>query len=93
MPPRPCGTITAMKDELARIWAAAGGDRAALERVALTGADPLPPTAFKIGTAASAVVTATALAATELWRLKTGRGPSVAVDIRAAVADPKLRGR
>jgi len=75
-----------MKDELARIWAVAGGDRAALKRVALTGADPLLPTAFKIGTAATVVIAASALAATELWRLETGRGQSVAVDMRAAVA-------
>jgi crotonobetainyl-CoA:carnitine CoA-transferase CaiB-like acyl-CoA transferase len=32
------------------------------------------------------VIAATALAATELWRLRTGRGQSVAVDMRAAVA-------
>lgn len=75
-----------MKDELARVWAAAGGERAALERITLTGADPLLPTRFKIGTAASAVIGAAALAATELWRLRTGRGQSVALDMRAAVA-------
>src|SRR3989338_2017754 len=71
---------------LAQLWHPAGGDPAALERATLTGADPLLPTDFKIGTAASAVIAATALAATELWRLRTGRGQSVSVDLRAAVA-------
>ena len=80
------GTITAMRDEIARVWDAVGGDAAALERVDLTGADPILPTRFRIGTAASTVVAATALAATELWRLRTGRAQSVAVDMRAAVA-------
>lgn len=32
------------------------------------------------------MIAATALAATELWRLRTGRGQSVSVDLRAAVA-------
>src|SRR3984893_13335072 len=71
---------------LQKLWDLAGGDPAALDRVELTGADPILPTDFKIGTAASAVIAATALAATEIWRLRTGRGQSVAVDLRAAVA-------
>lgn len=71
---------------LEQLWAQAGGDPAALDRATLTGADPILPTNFKIGTAASAVIAATALAATELWRLRTGRGQAVAVDMRAAVA-------
>ena len=68
------------------LWRAAGGDPAALDRVTLSGADPLLPTDFKIATAASAAVAATALAATELWRLRTGRAQSVALDARAAIA-------
>ena len=68
------------------LWKIGGGDPAALERVTLTGADPLLPTDFKIGTAASAVIGASALAASELWRLRTGRGQSVSVDLRSAVA-------
>jgi crotonobetainyl-CoA:carnitine CoA-transferase CaiB-like acyl-CoA transferase len=71
---------------LDRLWRAAGGDPAALERATLTGADPLVPTNFRIATAASAVIAAAALAAAELWRLRTGRGQSVSVDARAAVA-------
>jgi crotonobetainyl-CoA:carnitine CoA-transferase CaiB-like acyl-CoA transferase len=71
---------------LAALWRAADADPAALDRVDLMGADPLLPTDFKIGTAASAVIAATALAAAELWRLRTGRVQSVAVDARAAVA-------
>lgn len=71
---------------LAQLWHQADGDPTALERATLTGADPLLPTDFKIGTAASAVIAATALAATELWRLRTGRGQVASVDMRAAVA-------
>ena len=52
----------------------------------MTGADPTLATDFKIGTAATAVIAATALGATELWRHRTGRGQSVSVDMRAAVA-------
>ena len=71
---------------LEQLWARAAGDPAALERIGLTGADPVLPTDFKIGTAASAVIAAAALAAAELWRLRAGRGQSVGVDVRAAVA-------
>jgi crotonobetainyl-CoA:carnitine CoA-transferase CaiB-like acyl-CoA transferase len=71
---------------LEQLWTLAGCDPVALERARLTGADPILPTDFKIGTAASAVIAAGALAASEIWRLRTGRGQSVAVDLRAAVA-------
>jgi crotonobetainyl-CoA:carnitine CoA-transferase CaiB-like acyl-CoA transferase len=71
---------------LQKIWTDAGGDAAALSRATLTGADPMLPTDVKIGTAATAVIAATALAATEVWRLRTGRTQAVAVDMRAAVA-------
>ncbi len=71
---------------LESLWSLAGGNPTALERATLTGADPILPTDFKIGTAASAVIAAGALAASEIWRLRTGRSQSVAVDLRAAVA-------
>jgi crotonobetainyl-CoA:carnitine CoA-transferase CaiB-like acyl-CoA transferase len=71
---------------LGDLWRLAGGEPAALDRVELTGADPALPTGFKIGTAASAAIAAVALAATELWRLRTGRAQRVSVDLRAAVA-------
>ncbi len=73
-------------DVLARLWSQAGEDPAVLDRVRITGADPMLPTDFKIGTAAAAAIGATALAAAELGRLRTGRGQSVAVDLRAAIA-------
>jgi crotonobetainyl-CoA:carnitine CoA-transferase CaiB-like acyl-CoA transferase len=74
------------RQALEQVWAAAGGDPAALERVSLTGDDPMLPTDVRIGTAAAAVIAATGLAASELWRLRTGRAQSVAVEVRAAIA-------
>jgi crotonobetainyl-CoA:carnitine CoA-transferase CaiB-like acyl-CoA transferase len=71
---------------LEQLWTRSGGDPAALERATLTGADPVLQTDFRIGTAAAAVIGAGALAAAELWRLRTGRPQKVSVDVRAAVA-------
>src|SRR5215831_16199656 len=78
--------MTTPRAALEALWAIAGGEPTALERTALTGADPLLPTDVKIGTAASAVIAATGLAAAEAWRLRAGRAQSVAVDMRAAIA-------
>src|SRR5262245_44150098 len=71
---------------LAGLWKTAGGDADAPSRVTRTVADPALPTNVKIGTAASATIAATALAATELWRQRTGRAQTVDVDVRAAIA-------
>jgi crotonobetainyl-CoA:carnitine CoA-transferase CaiB-like acyl-CoA transferase len=71
---------------LEHIWRSAGCEPTALERATLTGDDPMLPTDVRIGTAGAAVIAAAALAATELWRLRTGRAQVVAVDMRAAIA-------
>ncbi|MGE0423290.1 MAG: CoA transferase [Reyranellaceae bacterium] len=54
--------------------------------VRFTGGDPVFPTPFAIGSAGAAALGAIGVAASDLWRLRTGRGQSVAVDLRAAAA-------
>ena len=72
---------------LADLWSVAGGDPAALDRVRLTGADPVLPSSFRVGSAAQATIAASGLAATELWRQRSGRTQSVAVDMRHAAVE------
>jgi crotonobetainyl-CoA:carnitine CoA-transferase CaiB-like acyl-CoA transferase len=80
-------TAIAPRACLERLWRAQGGDDAALASVALTGADPVLPSSFAIGTAAQASIAASALAAAELWALRGGRRQSIAVDLRAAAIE------
>ncbi len=72
--------------ELRAIWTAASLDPVALDRVRITGADPVLPSVFRIGTAASISVAAAALAAAELYRLRSGRAQDVTVEMRSAAA-------
>jgi crotonobetainyl-CoA:carnitine CoA-transferase CaiB-like acyl-CoA transferase len=51
-----------------------------------SGADPVLPTPYRVGTAGAAALGAVGLAAGELWALRTGRRQAVAVDVRAAAA-------
>jgi CoA-transferase family III len=68
----------------ARIWAGLGGDRAAPERLTITGPTHVLPSVFPVTAAASAAVGVATLAAAELWRAR-GRGAAeVAVDSRHA---------
>ena len=50
------------------------------------GTDPILPTPFLIGETSAAALTATGLAISDLWELRTGRPQDVAVDIRQATA-------
>ncbi len=75
------------KTVLASVWRAAGCDEAALREVRFTGAEPVLPSSFAIGTGAQATVGAAALAAAELWRLRTGRRQQVGVDMRHAAIE------
>ncbi len=72
---------------LANLWHAAGQDDAALAEVEFTGVEPVLPSSFAVGTAAQATIGAAALAAGELWRLRTGRRQRVRVDMRAAAIE------
>ncbi len=69
---------------LTTVWTGLGHDPAALDRVDLTGAEPVLPSSFAVGTAMQASVAASALAAAEVWRARTGRAQRVGVDMRAA---------
>ena len=72
---------------LASIWRAGAWAADALERVALTGAEPVLPSSFAVGTAAQVSTAAAALAAAEIGRLRNGLVQNVAVDMRHAAIE------
>src|SRR5262245_8156673 len=72
---------------LTDLWTRAGGDAAALEAAKLTGADPVLPSSFRVGTAAQVTIATAGLAAAEIWRQRTGRRQTVAVDMRHAAIE------
>ncbi|TMJ89850.1 MAG: CoA transferase [Alphaproteobacteria bacterium] len=72
---------------LAEIWRAGGQSEAAFEAIDLTGAEPVLPSSFPVGSAAQATIAAAALAAGELWRLRTGRHQRISVDMRSAAIE------
>jgi crotonobetainyl-CoA:carnitine CoA-transferase CaiB-like acyl-CoA transferase len=79
--------MTSPQNALARIWDVADGDPTALSRVTLTGAEPALPSSFRTGTIAQATIAASALAASEVDRVRNGRSQAVAVDMRHAAAE------
>lgn len=75
---------------LEEVLGAAGSGRAPDEEVTITGSDPVLPVRYRVGAAGAASLAALGLAATRLWRLRTGRNQRVGVDVRAAAVS--LRG-
>jgi crotonobetainyl-CoA:carnitine CoA-transferase CaiB-like acyl-CoA transferase len=75
---------TTPRAALAALWRHAGQPDAALDAINLTGNEPALPSSFAIGTAAQASIAASALAAAEVWRLRSGRPQQVSVDMRDA---------
>ena len=75
------------KDTLSTLTAIAGwGDARANEVEFSGGADPILPTPFRIGETAAASLAAVGLAVSDIWRLRTGRGQDIGVDVRRATA-------
>src|SRR5438477_2029321 len=75
------------RDILTDLWTLAGGERAALDAVALTGEEPQLPSSFRVAAAAQASIAASGLAAAEIWKLRSGQSQEVAVDMRHAVVE------
>jgi len=81
------GLVTTPRAALARLWQAAGQPAEALSQVRLTGAEPVLPSSFAVGTAAQVSIASSALAAAELCRLRGGRRQLVTVDMRHAAIE------
>ena len=69
---------------LTEILAAAAFDAA--NEAAITGADPIFPTPYRIATAGASSLAATGLAAAQLWQSRGGRPQRVCVDAAGAAA-------
>ncbi|MGN6459636.1 MAG: CoA transferase, partial [Pseudolabrys sp.] len=79
--------MTSARATVETLWRAARLDPAALDHLTLTGAEPVLPSSFAVGTAMQASVAASALAAAECWKARSGKGQQVSVDMRdAAIA-------
>lgn len=72
---------------LASLWRAGALPFDALERVSLTGCEPVLPSSFAVGTAAQVSTAAAALAAAEIGRLRNGLVQDIAVDMRHAALE------
>jgi len=72
---------------LAALTRAGDIDDDALSNVSLTGHEPVLPSSFAVGTAAQATIAAAALAAAELWRMRTGKRQQIHVDMRNAAIE------
>ena len=79
--------MTTPQDALAHLWSLAGMRPNALGAVTLTGAEPALPSSFRVGTAAQASIAASALAAAEIFRLRTRQRQEVSVDMRHAASE------
>lgn len=71
---------------LQQLWQQAGGDCAALEHLRFCGATASLPSFYQIGALAGATIAAQALAAAELWYLRSGRRQAISIDRRHALA-------
>jgi crotonobetainyl-CoA:carnitine CoA-transferase CaiB-like acyl-CoA transferase len=69
------------------IWTSAGGESPALETVKLTGDEPQLPSSFRVAAAAQASIAASGLAASQIWKLRSGEAQDVTVDMRHAAIE------
>ncbi len=75
------------RDALSTLTSIAGWDEERANQVEFSeDADPILPTPFRIGETAAASLAAVGLAASDIWKLRTGRGQEVGVNVRRATA-------
>lgn len=67
------------RDALQSLWRGLNMPDEAMDVIELTGAEPVFPSSFAVGTAAQASMAAAALAAAEIWHLRGGTRQRVSV--------------
>jgi len=75
------------REILTDLWTLAGGEPEALDAVTLTGDEPQLPSSFRVAAAAQVSIAAAGLAAADIWKLRSGQGQQVAVDMVHAVVE------
>src|SRR2546423_11857726 len=75
------------REILTALWTSLGGDPGALEAVTLTGEEPQLPSSFRVAVAAQTGIAAAAMAAAQIWKLRSGQSQQIAVDMRHAVIE------
>lgn len=75
------------RDILSNLWNLGGGASSALEAVTLTGQEPVLPSSFRLGAAAQATIAAAGLAASEIWKARSGQAQAVSVDMLHAAVE------
>src|SRR5690348_1863828 len=75
-----------LRNALYELLQAGGLPQSLASDVSFSGADPVFPTPYQIGSAGAAALAAVGLAVSDLWSLRTGRKQEVRVDVRAAAA-------
>ncbi len=81
------GDAEVAQKALAHIWQLTGLPQASLEQAVQEISTPTLPTSYRVAEAATAAITASGLAAAELWRLRTGKSQTVSVSSRHAEAE------
>jgi len=79
--------MQAPREILADLWKLAGGAPAALDAVTLSGEEPVLPSSFRVAAAAQVPIAASALAAAEIWKQRSGEAQGVSVDMLHAVIE------
>jgi hypothetical protein len=74
-------------DALSRLWETTGLPASALDRVSLSGSDPILPSSFAVATAAQSTIAAAALAACEVGYVRGAPRQDVSVDMRHAAIE------
>src|SRR5690606_25759420 len=75
------------RDALQSLWRGLNMPDEAMDNIALTGAEPVFPSSFAVGTAAQASMAAAALAAAEIWHLRGGARQRVSIDMLHAAQE------
>jgi crotonobetainyl-CoA:carnitine CoA-transferase CaiB-like acyl-CoA transferase len=75
------------REVLKALWLGAGLAPSALEDVTLSGADPVLPSSFAVGTAAQSSLAAAALAAAGIGQFRNGLRQHVSIDMRHAALE------
>ena len=81
------GSSEDSRSAIRKLWKFSDLEDSYLDKISLTGSEPILPSVYKTGVASQSSITVAAMAAAKIWESRTGEAQNVSVDMKhAAIA-------
>jgi hypothetical protein len=79
------------RSAIRKLWKFSALEDSYLDKISLTGSEPILPSVYKTGVASQSSIAIAAIAAAKIWESRTGESQKVSVDMKHAAIASRMR--